>query len=70
MKHQIVISACYGGFGLSDEAKKWLEKAGVSADEPLERHDPRLVRCVKTLGSRKASDKYADLRIKEIDEDE
>lgn len=69
MKNKIVINRCYGGFGLSDEAKKWLKEAGVSADEPLERHDQRLVRCVKTLGSRKASGKYADLHIEEIDED-
>ena len=69
MRHKIVINRCYGGFGLSDEANKWLWNAGVSADEPLERHDPRLVRCVEALGSRKASGKYADLRIDEIDED-
>ena len=69
MKNKVVISVCYGGFGLSDEAMKWLEKVGVSDDEPLERHDPRLVKCVETLGSQKASGEYADLRIEEIDGD-
>lgn len=66
MKHKIVINTCYGGFGLSDKAIKWLEDRGVDDTYELSRHDPLLVECVETLGE-KANNSYSRLAIREIE---
>lgn len=68
MKHKVVINSCYGGYGLSEEAIQWLKNKygdGVENDI-LERHDPRLVDCVETLG-KKANGKFSKLTVVEID---
>ena len=66
MSHKIVINTCYGGFGLSDEAIKWLESRGVDDTYELSRHDPLLVECVETLGE-KANSPYSRLAVIEIE---
>lgn len=66
MSHKIVINTCYGGFGLSEEAIKWLEDRGVGDTYELSRHDPLLVECVETL-KEKANNPYSRLAVIEID---
>ena len=66
MSHKIVINTCYGGFGLSDEAIKWLEDRGVDDTYELSRHDPLLVECVETL-KEKANNPYSRLAVIEIE---
>lgn len=67
---KIVFNACYGGFGLSDEAKaRYAELTGGSADFydwDLSRHDPILVQVVEEMGD-EASGFGGDLRVKEIE---
>lgn len=50
---KVVYNACYGGFGLSDQAKElYYELSGESFSESSkERHCPFLVQVVETLGS-------------------
>ena len=63
---KIVINRCYGGFGLSEKAMKFL---GVDSDCPeIERNDPKLVECVEKLGE-EANDMYAKLKVVEIPDD-
>jgi hypothetical protein len=55
MKHKIVINCCYGGFGLSDKAKKKYSQytnglADAPCDHLIPRHCPVLVRVVEELG--------------------
>lgn len=60
---RIVINACYGGFGLSDEAERLYEQlSGKSFHRYLPRDDPVLVQVVEELGER-ASDSYSKLEI-------
>lgn len=76
--NKIVINECIGGFSLSREAVEWLNEhynMGIEIDErypesnhpKIERYDPRLVECVETLGSKRASGTYADLAVVTID---
>lgn len=76
--NKIVINGCFGGFSLSREAVEWLNEhynMGIEIDERypdlnypnINRYDPRLVECVETLGSNRASGKYADLEVVTID---
>jgi len=73
-KHKVVINRDYGGFGLSDLAKRWIMekyvKTGkVDKETAFEcRHGEALVSCVETLGTR-ANDSFADLVVVEIDSD-
>lgn len=70
---EIVLNGCYGGFGISKAAKKWLSERGMTKEkiEEIDRHwptnearmDPLLIECVKTLG-KKANGDHADLQIK------
>jgi hypothetical protein len=65
---KIVYNACFGGFGLSDEARiRYQELSGVEPgyDYELSRTDPVLVQVVEELGPR-ASDRYAELFIAEV----
>jgi hypothetical protein len=71
---KIVYNACYGGFGLSDEAMmRYCEIKGITEetiyggiyDGDIERTDPVLVQVVEELGD-KASGEYAKLRIAEL----
>lgn len=65
--HKIVINNCYGGFGLSETAQKWLkDHYGIDDSDELQRHDPRLVECVETLGD-EANERCANLIICTID---
>jgi len=68
---KVVYNACYGGFGLSEEAKKLGEQ--LSGDPKwgndiwnMERTDPILVQVVEQLGSEKASGIYAKLTIEHL----
>jgi hypothetical protein len=66
---KVVINRCFGGFSLSKEAYDFL---GLEWDgygfafkepEPEIRTDPKLIECVKTLGSKKASGRCAQLKV-------
>ena len=59
---KIVINGCFGGFGLSAEAKALLDYC----TSWMNRGDPALVSVVETLGSEKASGEYAELKVVEI----
>jgi hypothetical protein len=67
---KIVYNGCYGGFGLSEEAKaRYAELTGGSADFydwNLSRHDPALVQVVEELGDA-ASGFCGQLMIEEIE---
>lgn len=41
MKHKVVISTDYGGFGLSDKAEAWLKERGIEFEycDDIERHE-------------------------------
>jgi hypothetical protein len=71
---KVVYNGCYGGFGLSKEAIKYLNvKYGIEVSvsgpwlkEDLPRHDKRLVDVIEVLGD-KANGMCAKLLIAEID---
>ena len=74
---KIVINKCFGGFSLSDEAKRLiLEKADFplyhdikeNCDRDIARSHPLLVDVVEELGSKAWGD-HAELKIVEIPED-
>ena len=71
---KVVINACYGGFGLSDEALDLYcsYKNIPESDElyywDIERHDPDLIRVVEELGP-KASTNFSKLVIEEVEEE-
>ena len=64
---KVVINACYGGFGLSEEAYKFLglkwDKYGYDFCD--DRTNPKLVECVEKLG-KKANGQSAELKVVEI----
>lgn len=64
-KVRVVYNSDWGGFGLSDEAIKWLKEHGLEFEDEddIPRHNKLLVQCVHELG-RKANDEYSDLRIR------
>lgn len=65
---KIVYNACYGGFGLSDEALDLYEQLAGKRLEwhgDLVRHDPHLVAVVEQLGQ-KANTCYSNLVIEEV----
>lgn len=63
---KVVINRCYGGFGLSEKAMKFL---GVGNEWPdIARNDPKLVECVEKLGV-EANGTYAELKVVEIPDD-
>ena len=63
---KIVINRCYGGFGLSEKAMKFL---GIGSEWPdIARNDPKLVECVEKLGE-EANDTCAELKVVEIPDD-
>ena len=65
--YKVVYNACYGGFGLSEEAIQYLkDKHGLNPNEEFERHDKRLVDVVEALGD-KANGFCAKLAIAEIE---
>ena len=69
---KIVINACFGGFGLSEEAiAMYRERKGIAANErptyadEIARDDYDLVYIVETLGE-KANTSYSMLKVVEI----
>lgn len=66
---KIVINTCFGGFGLSIEAKAWLKERGLeSKNWTEERNNPLVVECVETL-KEKADGSFSELKIVEIPDD-
>lgn len=60
---RVVINACYGGFGMSEEAVQLYEQlSGSSCPRYPQRADPVLIQVVEELGER-ASDQYSKLEI-------
>lgn len=76
MKHKVVYSARYGGFGLSQKAAEMLnELKGEKVCDPnwgsldaniVPRHDKDLIAVVEKLGSEEASSRFAKLCVAEI----
>jgi len=76
--NKVVYNGCYGGFSLSEEAAKMFnERKGLKKGDEMwinprygyyevPRHDKDLVAVVEELGLKKASGRYADLRITEV----
>ena len=71
---KIVINACFGGFGLSDEAiAMFRERKGITADarptyaDELARDDIDLIAVVEALGE-KANTQWAQLKVVEVPE--
>ena len=61
MSQYAVINTCYGGFGLSQEAKKLMGNEKLDEDK-LPRNDKLLVEVVRKLG-KKAEGKHAELVV-------
>lgn len=70
MSHKVAYNSYYGGFGLSEKARKLLnELKGEEVDYlDLPRHDKDLVAVVEELGS-EASGTFNSVTIAEIDSD-
>lgn len=72
---KIVFNACYGGFGLSDEAfEMFRERTGLKDTHQLDiewhhRTNPVLIDIIEQLGSRRASGPAALLLVAEIPDD-
>lgn len=63
---KIVINRCFGGFGLSAEAKAELQKTGEDLGQyDMRRDDPRLVAVVEALGPN-ANGEFANLQVIEV----
>lgn len=75
--HKVAYNACFGGFGLSDEAMHWLTSHGIYDKYPdiemledLPRHEPLLIQCIEELGEDVNNNiSLNKIRIKEIDSD-
>ena len=63
---KIAINKCYGGFGLSKEARAMLPKDMYRWD--MDRTDPRLIEVIEKLGE-EANGEFARLAIFDIPED-
>lgn len=60
--HAVVIyNGCYGGYGISDAARKLLNIRDEYA-EPKQEDNPALLRAIETLGLKGASGECADLK--------
>lgn len=73
---KIVISTCYGGFGLSKEAFEYYAKLkGIELDAKsfysgdIARDDPALIKTIEDLGAEKCRDWAANLKIVDIPDD-
>ena len=67
---KIVISSCFGGFGLSKAAYEYMGIPwdGYGFASEVSRTDPKLIACVEVLGDA-ASGLFAKLKIVEIPDD-
>jgi len=71
MTTKIIYNNCYGGFGLSDLAEAALLRAGCTEEEVYDfryenRHDPRLVHVVETMGYEIAGGPCSELCVATI----
>lgn len=74
-ENKVVVNHCYGGFGLSESAAEYLNNkygmnikcyyGSASTDDIMDRHDPRLVDVVETLGENASGD-FAKLVVETI----
>lgn len=69
--NEVVYNACYGGFGLSEEAKALYIKISKTNpdsfyDGDISRHDPVLVKVVKKL-KEKVNTRFSELKIAKIE---
>lgn len=67
---KVVINKCYGGFGISEKAKKRYEeltKTTFKHTWDLNRDDPILIQVIEELGE-EANDELSKLKIVEIPE--
>jgi hypothetical protein len=64
---KIVINDCFGGYGLSEEAYNFMgyEWDGHGYDYSDDRSNPKLVKCIETLG-KDANGSCAELRIVDV----
>lgn len=62
---KFVINTCFGGFGLSEVARTFLN---IESDWDVKRDDPMLIACVEALGE-KAFGPYAELEVVTIPEE-
>ena len=67
---KVVINKCFGGFGLSKEAYKFLNIPwdGYGYEFTEDRSNPALVKCVEALG-KDASGELSSLKVVEIPDD-
>lgn len=67
---KVVINTCWGGYGLSEEAYKYmgLDWNGYGSEFRNDRTNPKLVECVEALGE-KANGECASLKVVEIPDD-
>ena len=67
---KVVINKCFGGFGLSKEAYKFLNIPwdGYGFEFRKDRSNPALVKCVEALGD-KSSGGLSNLKVVEIPDD-
>lgn len=69
---KVVINTCYGGFDLSDDAKKRLASEGVkdpesdSGDDKDFRSHPALVRLVEEIGDAACASRVSSLKVVEV----
>ena len=68
---KVALNGCYGGFGLSDEAKELYEKkSGKEFDSwEIKRTCPLLIETIEELGTKKASDWCSNIYFEEISQD-
>ncbi len=67
-KVKVLISQCYGGFGLTQEVLKEYEKVTGKDTSiyDIPRHDKDLIRIVEKIGLVESADTFAELTIVEI----
>lgn len=67
---KVVINKCYGVFGLSEKAYKYLgiEWDGYGYGFSDDRTNPELIECIESIGE-EANGRYADLKVVEIPDD-
>ena len=68
---KIVVNRCFGGYNLSEEAYEYLGLlwTGYGLAYCDDRINPKLVKCVETLGRKANGSPAADLRVIEIPND-
>lgn len=72
---RVLINACYGGFGISKEAKKLIaERKGIAPDDVNDfsrdlRTDADALRIFDEMGSARFSGQFAEVKAVEIPDD-